>query len=81
MLRLIRRNKLFFLAFTLLGLLLRGYFLHWHFLFEGDSLVYGDLAKNWVLHGIYGITDDGSVMPVNIRMPGYPAFLAVSFRL
>jgi hypothetical protein len=81
MLSLIRRNKLFFFTFTLLGLLLRAYFLHWHFLFEGDSLVYGDLARNWLLHGVYGMTDNGVLIPLDIRMPGYPAFLVASFRL
>jgi 4-amino-4-deoxy-L-arabinose transferase-like glycosyltransferase len=81
MVQLIRRNKLFFLTFTLLGLLLRAYFLHWHFLFEGDSLVYGDLARNWLVHGVYGISDSGRITAVDIRMPGYPAFLALSFRL
>jgi 4-amino-4-deoxy-L-arabinose transferase-like glycosyltransferase len=81
MLALIRRNKLFFLAFTVLGFLLRGYFLHWHFLFQGDSLVYGDLAKNWLLHGVYGLTDSGQIVAVDIRMPGYPAFLAACFQL
>jgi hypothetical protein len=81
MLALIRRNKLFFVLFTALALVLRGYFLHWHFLFEGDSLVYGELAKNWLLHGVYGLREAGRVFPVDIRMPGYPAFLAVSFRL
>jgi len=60
---------------------LRVYFLHWRFLFQGDSLVYGDLAKNWLLHGVYGVTDSGQVVPVDIRMPGYPAFLAAIFRL
>lgn len=78
---LIRRNKLFFAFFAALGFLLRWYFLHWHFLFEGDSLVYGDIAKNWLLHGVYGIIDSGKLVPVDIRMPGYPAFLAVCFRL
>jgi len=77
----VSRNRLYFLVLTLLGFALRGYFLHWHFLFEGDSLVYGDLAKNWLLHGIYGVTDSGQVMPVDIRMPGYPAFLVAIFRL
>src|SRR3954467_12029630 len=81
MLALIRRNKLFFLALTGLGFLLRAYFLHWHFLFEGDSLVYGDLAKNWLLHGVYGLTDSGQIVAVDIRMPGYPAFLAACFQL
>ena len=80
MLLLLRRNKLFFISFTALGFLLRGYFLHWHFLFEGDSLVYGDLAKNWLIHGVYGITDSTKIFPVDIRMPGYPAFLGVCFR-
>lgn len=75
------RNKLYFLILTLLGFALRGYFLHWHFLFQGDSLVYGDLAKNWLLHGIYGVTDNGQVIAVDIRMPGYPAFLVAIFRL
>lgn len=81
MVQFIRRNKLFFLIFTILGFLVRAYFLHWHFLFEGDSLVYGDLARNWLLHGIYGISDSGRITAVDIRMPGYPAFLALSFRL
>ena len=75
------RNKRYFLVLILLGLALRGYFLHWHFLFQGDSLVYGDLAKNWLLHCVYGVTDSGQVVPVDIRMPGYPAFLAAIFRL
>ena len=81
MLLLLRRNKLFFICFTVLGFLLRGYFLRWHFLFQGDSLVYGDLAKNWLIHGVYGISDNCQIVPVDIRMPGYPAFLAVCFRL
>jgi len=81
MVPLIRRNKLFFLVFTALGFLLRWYFLHWHFLFEGDSLVYGELAKNWIQHGVYGLIDNGQLIPVDIRMPGYPAFLAACFRL
>ncbi len=81
MIALIRRHKLFFAAFTLLGILLREYMLRWHFLFEGDSLVYGDLAKNWLLHGSYGLTAGSSIRPVDIRMPGYPAFLPVCFKL
>lgn len=81
MLALIRRNKIFFALFLILGFLLRGYMLKWHFLFQGDSLVYGDLAKNWLVHGVYGLTDGASVLPVDIRTPGYPAFLAACFRV
>ncbi|HWC18611.1 MAG TPA: glycosyltransferase family 39 protein [Terriglobales bacterium] len=81
MLTLIRRNLPFFFLFTLLGWLLRAYFLHWHFLFQGDSLVYGELAKSWLLHGTYGLADNGQIIAVDIRMPGYPGFLALCFQL
>jgi 4-amino-4-deoxy-L-arabinose transferase-like glycosyltransferase len=43
-----------------------------------DSIVYADLAKNWLLHGVYGISGTGP-SPSSIRLPGYPAFLAVLF--
>jgi hypothetical protein len=48
----------------------------------GDSLNYGDLAKNLVLHHTYGYsTIHGGVRPTIIRLPGYPLFLAACFRL
>src|SRR5262249_54372803 len=43
------------------------------------SLIYGDLAKNWLLHGIYGVTDGASATPTLIRLPGYPFFLLLCF--
>jgi hypothetical protein len=68
-----------------LGTWLRLWFL-WHFpQVNGDGLVYGDIAKNWLLHGIYGRTDytaAGAVIhPTLIRLPGYPLFLAACFRI
>ena len=68
-----------------LGLWLRLWFL-WHFpQVNGDGLIYGDIAKNWLLHGIYGRTDYGAagatVHPTLIRLPGYPLFLAACFRV
>ncbi len=52
---------------------------------NGDGLIYGDIAKNWLLHGIYGRTDYGpglpTVDPTLIRLPGYPLFLAACFRI
>jgi hypothetical protein len=65
-----------------LGAALRLWFL-WHFpQVNGDGLVYGDIAKNW-LHGTYGRTDFGlhdvTVRPTLIRLPGYPLFLAACF--
>lgn len=45
-------------------------------LYDGDTFVYGELAKNWLNHGILGLTGGSSVYPTYIRLPGYPAFLA-----
>ena len=68
-----------------LGLWLRLWFL-WHFpQVNGDGLIYGDIAKNWLLHGVYGRTDYGAagatIHPTLIRLPGYPLFLAACFRI
>ena len=68
-----------------LGAALRLWFL-WHLpQVNGDGLIYGDIAKNWLLHGVYGVThyDNGtaSVHPTLIRLPGYPLFLLVCFRI
>ena len=47
----------------------------------GDSLIYGDIASNWLDHGIFGLTHAEGVRPTWIRLPGYPAFLALCFTL
>jgi 4-amino-4-deoxy-L-arabinose transferase-like glycosyltransferase len=48
----------------------------------GDSLIYGDIAKNWLRHGVYGFAESGSVpVPTLIRLPGYPLFLVACFRV
>jgi hypothetical protein len=49
---------------------------------NGDSLIYGGLAKNLLLHGQFAITDgSGVIHPTLIRLPGYPLFLAACFRI
>jgi 4-amino-4-deoxy-L-arabinose transferase-like glycosyltransferase len=69
------------------GFLLRIWLIHHLFLISGDSLVYGDIAKNLLQHGIYGFTEAGRVpgsieiRPTLIRLPGYPFFLAACFRI
>ena len=79
---LVRDSTPFFLLATLAAFALR---LLFYFKFphiEGDSLIYGDIAKNWLNHGIFGLThNNGSVQPTWIRLPGYPAFLAACFVL
>lgn len=63
------------------GAALRLWFIHAYPEVEGDPLVYGDIAKNWMLHGIYGRTIAGHIVPTLIRLPGYPLFLILCFRL
>src|SRR5262245_38753030 len=76
---LVRRNWRFFLAATIAGLALRLFFVFHFPHVAGDALIYGDIAKNWLTHGFYGISDGALVRPTLIRLPGYPAFLAAVF--
>ena len=77
---LLRRNPWFFLCVTMLALALRLFFVFFFPRVDGDTFVYGDIAKNWINHGIYGLTNEqGGVYPTLIRLPGYPAFLAIIF--
>ena len=49
---------------------------------EGDTLLYGNLAKSLVLHGQFAIADGSGVLHETLlRLPGYPLFLAACFRL
>ena len=63
------------------GLLLRLWFIHYYPVVDGDSLVYGEIARNWFWHGIYGFTRSTGIHPTLIRLPGYPLFLALCFFL
>jgi 4-amino-4-deoxy-L-arabinose transferase-like glycosyltransferase len=44
-----------------------------------DTVLYEQLAANWLQHHVYAITADGALVPVDLRMPGYPAFLATMY--
>lgn len=59
---------------------LRVYFI-WKFPFydAGDTPIYQELARNWVSHGIYGLDISGHLTAVDMRTPGYPAFLAAIY--
>jgi 4-amino-4-deoxy-L-arabinose transferase-like glycosyltransferase len=63
------------------GAALRFWFIHAYPEVDGDPLIYGDIAKNWLQHGIYGLTTDSGIHPTLIRLPGYPLFLAICFIL
>ena len=48
---------------------------------SGDTVIYDQLATNWLQHGSYAMDIAGQPVPVDIRMPGYPAFLALVYAL
>jgi hypothetical protein len=65
----------------LVGLVLRIFFI-WQFPFAtGDTPYYEELARNWLHHGVYGIFANGVLYPSDVRMPGYPGFLAAVYSL
>ena len=43
---------------------------------SGDTIIYDQLAANWLKYGKYAMDVSGQPLSVDIRMPGYPAFLA-----
>src|ERR1700678_2670090 len=45
----------------------------------GDGPFYIELAWNWLKNGVYGVAVRGQLTPVDMRVPGYPAFLAAVF--
>jgi hypothetical protein len=64
------------------GGLLRIWMLRKFFEVNGDSQIYGGMAKNLLLHGQYAVADGNGVLHSTlIRLPGYPLFLAACFRL
>jgi Dolichyl-phosphate-mannose-protein mannosyltransferase len=76
--------SLFTLVVLAAGAALRLWFIHAHPQVQGDSLLYGDIAANWLTHGIYGhsvghASGLTTIEPTLVRLPGYPAFLALCF--
>jgi hypothetical protein len=58
------------------GLALRLFFIiHFPF-YAGDTKFYDELARNLLDHRVYGLFVRGQLTPVDMRMPGYPMFLA-----
>jgi len=64
------------------GALLRIWMLNKLFEVNGDSQLYGSIAKNLLLHRQYAVSDPtGALHTTLVRLPGYPLFLAACFRL
>jgi 4-amino-4-deoxy-L-arabinose transferase-like glycosyltransferase len=70
------RFRWLWIAALLAGLALRVFFVLTVSPSTGDGPMYKALAQNWRNHGIYGLDLGGKISPVDIRMPGYPAYLA-----
>lgn len=48
---------------------------------SGDTVLYEQMATNWLKHHVYAMDVYGRITPVDLRVPGYPAFLAVIYAL
>jgi hypothetical protein len=72
------RTNIAFAALTGLGLRLF-FVLKFPATESGDSPFYIQLAWNWLRNGVYGFEVNGRLTPVDMRVPGYPAFLAAIF--
>jgi hypothetical protein len=69
----------YWIAAAGLGLALRLLFIL-HFPSEaGDTRIYEELARNWRDYGVLGLFLGGKLTAVDMRMPGYPAFLAAVY--
>src|SRR5262249_12876842 len=78
---LVRRSPRFFALSIVAAVGLRLIFLFAYPHVTDDSRLYADIAKNWLYHGIYGVTDGSQIVPTYARLPGYPGFLAIVFLL
>jgi 4-amino-4-deoxy-L-arabinose transferase-like glycosyltransferase len=77
----VRKYPAFFFVCVCAAVCLRLFFILKFPQISDDSFIYGDIAKNWLQHGIYGMTGVGAPYPTYIRLPGYPAFLACVFAI
>jgi len=78
---LVQKKARFFVGASLAALGLRLLWVAYFPAVVDDSRFYADIAQNWLRHGVYGITNSGTITPTLSRLPGYPAFLAVIFAL
>jgi len=69
------------LAALIAGLGLRLYFVLKFPATSGDTVLYEQIAANWLKHHVYAMDVGGAITPVDLRMPGYPAFLAIIYAL
>lgn len=74
-------KRIFSNPFTALvaGFCLRLYFVLKFPANSGDTVLYEQIATNWLKHHVFAMDVGGALTPVDLRMPGYPAFLALVY--
>jgi 4-amino-4-deoxy-L-arabinose transferase-like glycosyltransferase len=76
------KTRLYAAGVLAAGLALRLWFITHVARIDGDTLLYGSIARNWMQHGVYGFAQSASgPLPTLIRLPGYPLFLMACFRV
>ncbi len=76
------KKHLSFILVLSAGLALRLWFVKHAPHVEGDTTIYGNIATNLLRSHIYGYSEtDAGVQPTLIRLPGYPLFLMLCFRI
>jgi hypothetical protein len=63
------------------GLCLRLFFVLRFPASSGDTVLYEQMASNWLRHHVYAMDVGGQITPVDLRMPGYPIFLAIVYAI
>jgi hypothetical protein len=68
-------------AALIAGVCLRLFFVLKYPANSGDTVLYEQIAANWLQHHVYAMNVHDQITPVDMRMPGYPAFLALIYLL
>ena len=77
----VRDHRSFFLLWVAIAVGFRVIFLLKFRLLTDDSFIYGDIAKNWLQHHVYGLSTAHGPEPTYIRLPGYPIFLILIWKI
>ena len=77
----LQNHRLWFLMFGAGAVILRFLFVGYFFATTPDSFVYGNFAKTWLQHHVYGVTTPHGIVAADFRLPGYPAYLALCFKI
>jgi hypothetical protein len=48
---------------------------------SGDAVLYEQIATNWLQHHAFAMNIGDALVPVDLRVPGYPAFLAIVYAI